>query len=678
MANLDIQLNNKAVAQSQEGDHKSSLTYLNKALLACSTNLKISVAEKASFGENVNTPDSSENYHDNNFEFTGDYDEGMSTFSRPIFIPPTGAESVQSKVIKVTILFNLGITYTRLGDDAEAAANFRLARSLKEEELRIASLRSEKNENTVGSEFNGPKTVAFLHNLGHIDYRAGNLEESLKLYQTALEISRNEIGIQYSDAHIACSLNCIGVVRLQMFQDTEECIETLAMLTDALAIYKGLEDIHGTTTVMNNRGRIMVVMDRLEEALEIYKDVYRMRKANSCCNNLDVAATLFNIGETCHLLGNIDDALKMYLEFLPVASMHLDEDHPDIVCVLKIIADAYSEKQQYERALEYFQRALKTTRKGNPPDLSENASILNRMGNLHYENGCLDEALRCYEEGLDVEHILYAKNDINLLVTIFNIARIYHNEDDLEYALEMYIKGLEIQRNCEDDGSLKMAGTLCSIGLIRNQLDEFEPSIEAFEEALEIRRSHLSDDSLIISSTLNSMGLVFFNNNHNEDALESFKECLAIRQRNLFTTNKDIATVLYNIATVYVDIDQTENAIFAFKDCLKLEREDERISGIISCLQRLGIIYKDLKHYDAAIGFYEEAVEICLGNSVDRASHVKVANIFGLLGGVYLAQNDSTNAAKTLARAIQANRIAGLPDDANLNVDLKLIQAIAS
>ena len=671
MVTLDIQLNNKAVVQSQQGDHKSAVTYLNKALLACSTNRNMFVmANKSSTHENSNTFNSCENSNDANFDCTGEYDEGMCTFSRPMCIPPNGTKSLRSNIIKATILFNLGIMYTQLGDGAEAAANLKTAQSLQDEESRI--------EIADESDFNGPKIVAILHNLGHIDYHAGNLEESLEFYKAALETSRNKIGNEYFHGHIACSLNCIGVVRLQLYHDNEECAETLALLNEGLAIYKGLEDSHGTTTVMNNLGHVLVVMNLLDEALEMYEEVYRIRKENSSGTDLEIAATLFNIGETHHLLGNIDEALKMYLEFLPVASMYLDGDHPDIVRVLKIIADAYVEKEEYERALEYFQRALKTAKKSNPPDHSEAASIMNRIGNLHYQKGHLDKALVCYEEGLEVEYLLYDKNDIHLLVTIFNIARIYHNDNDLEYALEMYQKGLEIQRNCKDGETLKMADTLSSIGLICDQLGDFEAAIEFFEEALEIRKKHLGADNLDISSTLNSIGLAFFNNGCKEEALKNFKECLAIRNRNLSTPCKDIATVMYNIATVYLNIDQMDNAISAYKDCLDLERKGDRKSGVISCLQRLGIIHKELENYDAALDFYEEAVEICLENSVDCASHGKVANIFGLMGSVYIAKNDNANAVKTIARAIRANRIAGLPDNANVNVDENIVQDIAS
>jgi len=673
MVTLDIQYNNTAVDKSIRGDHKSAVTLLNRALLACSTNRNISSIEQTSSGD-VNTLNSASEINNGaNFEFTGKYDEGMSTFSRPIFIPTNGPDSVRNNVIKATIFYNIGIMYAREGDDGEALANFQTAQALKGEDSNLSFTGPD------AAVFDGPSTVAILHNIGHVEYRVGNLEVSLEKYKSALKIARSTGCQNYYHSDVACTLNCIGVVRLQMYHDKEECEETLGLLTEAQAIYKGLKDSHGAATAMNNLGRVMVVMDKLEEALKTYKEVYRIRKENSSGNNLDVAATLFNIGETYHLLGNVDKALEMYLQFLPVASMHLNEDHPDIGCVLKIIADAYGEKQEYERALEYFLRALKCANRGTPPDHGEAASILNRMGNLHYENGYLVEALKCYQQGLEVEQRLYDENDINLLVTMFNIARIHHNQNNLKASLKMYTAGLQIQRSCDENESLNMAGTLSSIGLIHDQMGEVEPTIEAFEEALMIRKKILGYDSLQVSSTLNSLGLVLFNNNYNEEAVEKFKECLSIRERNKSATGKDIATVLYNIATVYVDMGKIEDAITSFEKCLQLERDGDRKSGIISCLKRLGQIYKDTEHFDAAIEVYEGAVEICIGTLEDGANdHAEIANIFGLMGNIYLAKSDSTNAAKTIARAIRANRIAKLPDHANLNIDQSIVDLISS
>jgi tetratricopeptide (TPR) repeat protein len=674
MVTLDVQYNNKAVEKSNRGDHKSAVTWLNRALLACSTNRNLSSIEQKESGD-INTLNSPDNHNGANFEFTGEYDEGMSSFSRPIFIPTTGTETLRNNIIKATIFYNIGIMYTRECDDGEALANFQTAQALKGDD---SNLSFNIGPDAEGFNFDGPSTMAILHNIGHIEYRAGSLEDSLEKYKNALQIAQSTGSQNYHHSDVACTLNCIGVVRLQMYHDKEECEETLELLTEAQAIYKGLEDSHGTATAMNNLGRVMVVMDKLEEALETYEEVYRIRKENSSSNNLDVAATLFNIGETYHLLGNIDKALEMYLQFLPVASMHLNEDHPDIGCVLKIIADAYGEKQEYERALEYFLRALKCANRGTPPDHGEAASILNRMGNLHYENGHLVEALKCYEQGLEVEQRLYDENDINLLVTMFNIARIHHNQNNLEASLKMYKAGLQIQRNCGENESLNMAGTLSSIGLIHDQMGEVEPTIEAFEEALMIRKKLLGYDSLQVSSTLNSLGLVLFNNNYNEEAVEKFKECLSVRERNKNATGKDIATVLYNIATVYVDMGKVEDAIASFEKCLQLERDGERNSGTISCLKRLGQIYKDTEDFEAAIKVYEEAVGICIGTSSDGANHAEVANIFGLMGNMYLAKSDSTNAAKTIARAIRANRIAELPDHANLNIDKSIVDLISS
>jgi tetratricopeptide (TPR) repeat protein len=672
MVPFDMELNNRAANLSDLGDHKSAVACLNKALLGSTS----------TSGGSTLTNDSPYNSGDKaknknlRFKFEGGYDEGMRTFSQNVTFTTEDRNelSMQHQIVEATIFYNLGIIHTRLKDDEEALNYFTKAEFLKKYcEASTIDIVSPDEASRSQSEPE-PSVVAILHNVAHIHFRAGRYADAEKKYRAALHNAQQLRDYYHSE--VAASLNCICVVALYTSKDPGDCSEPIRLLSEAVEIYKYLGDELCSATANNNLGRLKIAVGDLKGALFHFNDALQIRRHHLSSTDLDVAATIFNIGETLHLQEKIDEALESYLQFLSIASTHFGEYHSDIVCTLKIIAECYHDTNNHESALAFYLKALKSARRVNSPTHAEIAVILNKIGNIHYEIGNLEEALRTYEDGLEVERKLYKENDPNILVTLLNIARVFHNENKAERALEIYEEGLTIQRKCGDEEKMNMAGTLSSIGLIYDQLGFFAEAIESFEEALDIRQNFLGSDHFDVSSTLNSLGLVFFHKGLYNQALEKFKDSLRIRQISITATHRDVATVLYNIATVHLEMGCTDESLKYYNDCLKIERSRKSKSGVISSLKRIGQIYEKQNEFGLALQKYQEAVDTCLDVSLDNANHVEIAHIFGLIGHIYLANGNIALASKTFARAISANRIAGLEDLANLNVDMNILVAL--
>jgi tetratricopeptide (TPR) repeat protein len=526
--------------------------------------------------------------------------------------------------------------------------------------------------------FKGPTEMAILHNIALMDYQRGteeSLHAALAKYEDILEMTKKAHGSDLFHMDVAYTLNSIGIVRLEL--DTEGNIEavqnTLDCFSQALAIFQKINSKQGEAIAMKNTARIMIAQNEFKAALDIYMEVYKMRKAMNGPDDLDAAAVLFNIGETYHLMEQVSDALSMYLKFLPVALKHLKEDHPDIVCVLKIIGDAFNEKQDYDHAFQFYYKSLKCARRVYGEYHVEVASILNRIGNLQYDYGFPDEALLCYQEGLEVERRLYPENDDNLLITMFNIARIHQKLDELEDSLEMYEQGLGIQRTKGPKEALNLASTLCSIGFLQDKLGNYDEAMRSYEEALAIRKEKTGSDDLIVSSTLNAIGLVYYHYEHHAEALAKFQECLAIRNLHPQAKDKDIAAILYNMATVYMNLDppQMQDAIHFFQKCVELEEKEGRRSGVVNCLKRIAEIHLDQREYDTALDYYEEAIRVYTDAAASLEPEEKgdIATMYGLIGNIQLEFGNEGNATTSIAKAISWNRQAELPDHENLYFD---------
>lgn len=677
-----IQLNNRAANLSDCGDHKNAVTSLNKALLSLNrstynTNIPTQPIKNAKPSEYPNGESSVNEKNKRPTQFDQGYDEGMQTYPHMIDLKETAnGLPIERQDAEAVIFYNLGIVYTRLKDDNEAFNYFSRTQLLKQQCEDSVGMDIFSSSKAISPEVESdPRMVAVLHNIGHVHFRAGRYSEAEKMYKSALNRVRRS-SHESSDFDIAASLNCIGVLTLYVPEESRNFSGTREVLSEALEIYKSIGDGLGQATVNNNIGRIRIAVGDLNEALAHLSDALEVRKQLLGETNLNVAATIFNIGETFHLQEKIDEALEKYLQFLSLASSHFGNYHPDIIYAQKIIAECYHDTCRHDYALEFYTKALIAARQVYSPIHAETAVILNKIGNVCYEMGRLKEARRSYEDGLEIERFLCHKNDPHILVTLLNIARVLHKEKQYQRALDVYEEGLSIQHKCGEAERMNITNTMSSIGLVHDQMGSFDKAIEIFEDVLDIRHKSLASDHFDLSITLNSLGLVFFHKGCNEKALEMFKRSLDIRQKSVSSTSRDIASVVYNIATVNLEMGCVEEALKYYNDCLEIERSRKSKSGVVSSLKRIGKIHKEQNELNLALQKYEEALQTCFDDSLANTNHVEIAHILGLIGNIHLENSDIQLAAKTFARAIRANRIAGLEDHDNLHIDKDVLVSL--
>uniref|UniRef100_A0A7S3Q7F7 Kinesin light chain n=1 Tax=Chaetoceros debilis TaxID=122233 RepID=A0A7S3Q7F7_9STRA len=158
-----------------------------------------------------------------------------------------------------------------------------------------------------------------------------------------------------------------------------------------------------------------------------------------------------------------------------------------------------------------------------------------------------------------------------MLVTILNIARIHHLQNDIFLSLEMYEEALSIQR--KTSSLLDISTTLVNIGRLHERLEHL---------CEELGPQHLE-----VSTLMNSMGLVFCQKRWYAKATASFEECVCIRRLALSIADRDMATVLYNVATAYLETDRFDDALRTYKECLYHERSNSdsiKSDGVISTL----------------------------------------------------------------------------------------------
>ncbi len=88
--------------------------------------------------------------------------------------------------------------------------------------------------------------------------------------------------------------------------------------------------------------------------------------------------------------------------------LHKDADHPDVAISLNNIGASYDSKREFEKALNYYERALQMLKRyhrgSDHPDIS---TAMNNIGVTYENKGDQWKAMRYYEDALEMRKRIY-------------------------------------------------------------------------------------------------------------------------------------------------------------------------------------------------------------------------------------------------------------------------------
>jgi len=179
--------------------------------------------------------------------------------------------------------------------------------------------------------------------------------------------------------------------------------------------------------------------------------------------------------------------------------------------------------------------------------LLEEASELDQAGNVFFEQGRYQDALKSYTQALKYkDQTLKSENVVN-------------DDDDANNATtdeqqqERETKPPLISTRMKNQLLASVATSINNIGFIRQKLGDTtaEDIMSAYQDSLRIKKKILGENDLSIGTTLNNIGSVYFKDGNYELAMESYQRALEIMVSNLGMYHLDVATVHSNIGDVY-------------------------------------------------------------------------------------------------------------------------------
>ena len=233
------------------------------------------------------------------------------------------------------------------------------------------------------------------------------------------------------------------------------------------------------------------------------------------------------------------------------------------------MAVVYSYQGEYEKAMEYYGKALAIRERVLGTEHPDTAATYNNMAGVDSDRGEYGKALEYYGKALAIRERVLGTEHPSTATTYNNMAVVYQAKGDYGKALEYYGKALAIRERVGTEHP-DTAATYNNMALVYSDRGEYGKALEYYGKALAIKENVLGTEHPDTAATYNNMAVVFRAQGEYEKALEYYGKALAIRERVLGPEHPDTATTYKKMALVYSDQGEYGKALEYYEKSLSI------------------------------------------------------------------------------------------------------------
>ncbi|MEE4271610.1 MAG: tetratricopeptide repeat protein [Thermoanaerobaculales bacterium] len=231
-------------------------------------------------------------------------------------------------------------------------------------------------------------SVQALKQLGWLENEKGNLNESVRILDSAIELGTAALGVDSPLIGDILSVQCIVFEKLQRI---EEALDACERAVASRRMAYGDQDPRLATS-LNNYSIALKSAGDYRKAVDIGEQVLEMRIRLLGPEHPRVATALNNLGLASKKLGELDRAEGLYLRSLELRRTIYGESHPRVALVVGNLAGVYAERGELERALESYRESVAIYEATLGPEHPAITSPLGRMTKILADQGRFAEA----------------------------------------------------------------------------------------------------------------------------------------------------------------------------------------------------------------------------------------------------------------------------------------------
>lgn len=322
----------------------------------------------------------------------------------------------------------------------------------------------------------------------------------------------------------------------------------------------------------------------------------------------DVSYIYYYMGAAQGYKGNYDKALEYYQRaYEMMVNTQIHREFPSSY-VLNDIGVIYKMQGQCKNALDYFEQALRIREKY--PEYLPIAASLENLAAIYRVNGDYDRALESLTACLRIREEYLAKEHRQTAKTLSNIGDILMEKDQLDVALEYHQRSLKISEKTLPVEHDDIALVLNRMALVLTNQGKFQAALDYYTRALNIREQVLPHAHLNMATTLSGIGYVYYSTAKYIRAREYLEKALQIRDRSFRNINDTgLVNTLTYLALVFIKLRQYDDALIYCRRALQTAQIVYPIGHlrVTDCLTNLGICFREMADYKTAFDYFEKA-----------------------------------------------------------------------
>jgi tetratricopeptide (TPR) repeat protein len=196
---------------------------------------------------------------------------------------------------------------------------------------------------------------------------------------------------------------------------------------------------------------------------------------------------------------------------------------------------------------------------------------------------------------------------------------------DISIAIELYNEGKYKQAEEELLSMPETDKVLNALGRVNEVQGNFKNAINYYQRALK-----LANDTMEAVIRVN-YGISLYELGQIDYAIEEYEASLEIAKR--IKRHSTIEGCIQNLGTCYYQLRQYEKALEYFNEALKLTSDDYTIQQIYN---NIALVYEEYDNYHDALDYYLKSLEICRHLDIEHEIAIAYSNV----GTSYLALDD--------------------------------------
>ncbi len=301
-----------------------------------------------------------------------------------------------------------------------------------------------------------------------------------------------------------------------------------------------------------------------------------------------------------------DMAMEVYayrraIDYYQMALKYAKESESIKTLTLKI-GNAYSYLGEFEKAIEYYEKAY------NLSPQEERSDIAQKIGDAFSAMGMSNKAITWYERAYKDATIEYKK-----YVYMLDIAWEYHENGQPSKALEIVKEALQHI----PDSEIKALGTAYNIlGAIYMHRAKYKEAEKYFKKSLQYREK--AGDIKMLAGIHNNLGILYDNMQQYDLALKHYKIALNIYREIGY--REGIGIMAYNIGLLYVSTGDFDKALKHLKEAKQAFELMRTMSSLVLVYNNLATLYEILGLESKSWPFLEKSLKIAeeIGHDYSR------------------------------------------------------------